>query len=84
LCRLSSQRALTCHEHDASIKSRVPTALQFICNKCKALSNVQTFEQTRDGTVFCRCDHCGTKNKVVRTGQTPSQPGLLPVTGVIQ
>ena len=34
--------------------------------------------------VFCRCDHCGTKNKVVRTGQTPSQPGLLPVTGVIQ
>jgi hypothetical protein len=64
--------------------SRVPTALQFICNKCKALSNVQTFEQTRDGLVFCRCDHCGTKNKVVHAGQTPSQPGLLPVTGVIQ
>jgi RNase P subunit RPR2 len=62
----------------------VPTALQFICNKCKALSNVQTLEETLDGIVFCRCDQCGTKNKVVRTGQTPSQPGLLPVSGVIQ
>jgi DNA-directed RNA polymerase subunit M/transcription elongation factor TFIIS len=70
-----------CH---ANIASRVPTALQFICNKCKALSNVHTFEQTRDGLVFCRCDRCGTKNKVVHAGQTPSQPGLLPVTGVIQ
>jgi hypothetical protein len=64
--------------------ARVPSSLQFICNKCKALSNVQTLEQTRDGTLFCRCDHCGTKNKVVHSGQTPSQPGLLPVTGVIQ
>ena len=64
--------------------ARVPSFLQFICNKCKALSNVQTFEQTRDGLSFCRCEHCGTKNQVVRTGQTPSQPGLLPVTGVIQ
>jgi transcription elongation factor Elf1 len=75
---------LTRRQRHASIGSRVPTALQFICNKCKALSNVQTFEQTRDGIVFCRCDHCGTKNKVVHAGQTPSQPGLLPVTGVIQ
>jgi formate dehydrogenase maturation protein FdhE len=62
----------------------MPTSLQFICNKCKALSNVQTFEQTWDGIHFCRCEHCSTKNSVVRTGQTPSQPGLLPVTGVIQ
>jgi DNA-directed RNA polymerase subunit RPC12/RpoP len=62
----------------------VPTSLQFICSKCKALSSVQTLEQTRDGDSYCRCEHCGTKNKVVRTGQTPSQPGLLPVIGVIQ
>ena len=62
----------------------MPTAQQFICNKCKALSSVQTFEQTRDGIIFCRCEHCQAKNRVVRTGMTPSQPGLLPVTGVIQ
>ena len=62
----------------------MPTSLQFICSHCKALSNVLTFEQTRDGAYFCRCEQCGTKNQVVRTGQTPSQPGLLPVTGVIQ
>jgi transcription elongation factor Elf1 len=62
----------------------VPTSLQFICNHCKALSSVQVFEQTREGAYFCRCEQCGTKNQVVRTGQTPSQPGLLPVTGVIQ
>ena len=42
------------------------------------------FEQARDGAYFCRCENCGAKNQVVRTGQTPSQPGLLPVTGVIQ
>ena len=62
----------------------MPTSLQFICKHCKALSSVQTFEQTREGAYFCRCEQCGTKNQVVRNGQTPSQPGLLPVTGVIQ
>lgn len=62
----------------------MPTSLQFICNHCKELSNVVTFEQTPEGTYFCRCEQCGTKNQVVRTGQTLSQPGLLPVTGVIQ
>lgn len=45
---------------------------------------MQTFEQARDGAYFCRCENCGAKNQVVRTGQTPSMPGLLPVTGVIQ
>ena len=45
---------------------------------------MQTFEQASDGAYFCRCESCGTKNQVVHTGQTPSQPGLLPVTGVIQ
>jgi transcription elongation factor Elf1 len=63
---------------------RVPTSLQFICKSCEALSSVKTFEQAHDGSYFCRCDNCGAKNQVVRTGQTPSQPGLLPVTGVIQ
>jgi DNA-directed RNA polymerase subunit RPC12/RpoP len=62
----------------------MPTAQQFICKKCSALSNVQRFEQTSDGTPYCRCEHCGTKNKVVQTGASPSQPGLLPVTGLIQ
>jgi hypothetical protein len=62
----------------------VRSFLQFICQKCKSLSDVQTFEQTREGDSYCRCAHCGAKNKVVRTGQTPSQPGLLPVIGVIQ
>ena len=38
---------------------RMPTAQQFICKKCTALSNVQTFEQTRDGVYYCRCDKCG-------------------------
>lgn len=64
--------------------SAMPTALQFICKKCTALSNVQSFQQTRDGVYFCVCDQCGAKNKVVQTGASPSQPGLLPVTGVIQ
>jgi len=74
---------LTRHEPRASI-SCVATSLQFICKTCKAISSVRTFEQARDGAYFCRCENCGTKNQVVRTGQTPSQPGLLPVTGVIQ
>jgi hypothetical protein len=74
---------LTRHEAGASIL-QVPSSLQFICNHCKALSNVKVFEQTREGAYFCRCEQCGTKNQVVQTGQTPSQPGLLPVTGVIQ
>jgi hypothetical protein len=62
----------------------MPTAQQFICKKCAALSNVQAFEQTRDGAYFCRCEACGAKNQIVQTGASPSQPGLLPVTGVIQ
>lgn len=62
----------------------MPTAQQFMCKKCAQLSSVLTFEQTRDGVYFCRCEHCDTKNQVVQTGASPSQPGLLPVTGVIQ
>jgi hypothetical protein len=62
----------------------MPRAQQFICQQCKALSNVQKFERTRDGAFYCRCDSCGAKNKVVHTGASPSQPGLLPVIGLIQ
>jgi hypothetical protein len=62
----------------------VPTAQQFICKKCRQLSGVLGFEQTRDGVYFCRCEHCEAKNQVVQTGASPSEPGLLPVTGVLQ
>jgi transposase-like protein len=55
---------------------RYPMALaqQFICKKCKSLSNVQTYECTREGSFFCVCPHCGAKNRVVRTGMSESQP----------
>ena len=59
-------------------------AQQFICNNCKALANVQTYEQTRDGLTYCRCEHCDAKNQVVRVDLTASQPGILPVTKLIQ
>ena len=62
----------------------MPLAQQFICKKCKSLSNVQTYERTREGSYFCVCQYCGAKNQVVRTGMSESQPGLLPVTGLIQ
>ena len=29
------------------------------------------------------CQNCGAKNCVVQIGVTPSQPGLLPVTGLV-
>jgi transcription elongation factor Elf1 len=57
----------------------VPTAQQFICQKCTTLSQVQTFEQHHDGAHFARCQQCGAKNQIVLTGASPSQPGLLPV-----
>ena len=60
------------------------TSLQFICNKCRALSNVQTFEQTRDGISFCRCEHCAAKNQVVWIDPSASQPGLLPVKRLLR
>jgi hypothetical protein len=61
----------------------MPTAQQFICKKCKALTNVESFEKTEDGAFYCRCPHCRAKNKVVQIGATPSQPGLLQVIGLI-
>jgi len=61
----------------------MPTAQQLICKKCKALSNVETFEKTDNGVPYCRCPHCNAKNKVVLTGATPSQPGILQVVGLL-
>lgn len=61
----------------------VPTSQQFICKRCRALVNVQVFEQTRDGVYFSRCTECDAKNAVVHTGATSSQPGILPVTRLL-
>jgi hypothetical protein len=61
----------------------VPTSQQFICKKCRSLVTIETFEQARDGTPYCRCENCGAKNAVVQTGVTPSQPGILPVTRLL-
>jgi Zn finger protein HypA/HybF involved in hydrogenase expression len=58
-------------------------AQQFICKKCRSLVNVQSFEQTRDGTYFCICPDCKAKNAVVQTGAPPSEPGILPVTKLL-
>jgi RNase P subunit RPR2 len=58
-------------------------AQQFICKKCATLSNVRTFEKSREGQYFCRCEACGAKNKVVQTGASASRPGILPVTGLL-
>jgi DNA-directed RNA polymerase subunit RPC12/RpoP len=61
----------------------VPSSLQFICKKCGSLATVGLFEQANDGTPYCRCPNCGAKNAVVQTGLTPSQPGILPVTKLL-
>ncbi len=58
-------------------------AQQFICKKCGGLSNVPSFEKTGDGVPFARCEHCEARNQVVDTGVTPSRPGLLPVTRLL-
>jgi len=62
----------------------LPTAQQFICKKCRSLSNVVTFEETRDGGYFCRCTECDAKNRIVMTGESASRPGVLPVLGLLE
>jgi len=64
--------------------SEMNPAQQFICNKCNALANVQTYEQTLDGVIYCRCEHCGAKNQVVWIDLSASQPGLLPVKRLLR
>ncbi|MGH8733555.1 MAG: hypothetical protein ACREVB_07720 [Burkholderiales bacterium] len=61
----------------------MPTAQQFICRKCRSLVTIESFEHSTDGTPYCRCPNCSAKNAVVQTGLTPSQPGLLPVTRLL-
>ena len=61
----------------------VPTAQQFICKKCRSLVTIESFRHTSDGIPYCRCPNCGAKNAVVETGLTPSQPGIIPVTRLL-
>lgn len=61
----------------------VRTAQQFICQKCRRLVSIETFRQAADGTPYCPSPECGAKNAVAQTGMTPSQPGLLPVTRLL-
>jgi hypothetical protein len=69
--------------HATLAPARVPTSQQFICMRCHALVNVHIFERMKDGIYFSRCPDCKAKNAVVQTGVTPSQPGILPVTGLL-
>ena len=62
----------------------MPTSQQFICKKCRSLVTIDTFEHTRDGVPFCRCPNCSAKNALVETGATASQPGLVPVTRLLE
>ena len=59
------------------------TAQQFICRKCRSLSDVLSFEEMKDGGYFCRCNECGAKNRIVMTGESPSRPGVIPVIGLV-
>jgi hypothetical protein len=62
----------------------MPVALEIICKNCGALSGVPRLEKTVDGLFFARCENCRAKNQVVQTGVTASQPGVLPVIGLIR
>ena len=61
----------------------MPSAQQFICQKCKVLSNVPSFEKTEEGIPYCRCPHCNARNRIVQIGATPSEPGLVQVVGLL-
>jgi transposase-like protein len=61
----------------------LPTAQQFICKKCRSIVTIEFLSHSNDGTPFCSCPECGARNAVVETGATPSQPGLLPVTRLL-
>ena len=72
---MGAQYVIDAKQHAGSI-ALVPTGQQFVCKKCGSLATIETFEQMRDG-------NCGAKNAVVQTGVTASQPGLLPVTRLL-
>jgi hypothetical protein len=56
---------------------------QFICRKCRSLSDAEPLEEMSDGGFFCRCTECGARNQIVVTGESPSRPGVLPVMGLL-
>ena len=60
------------------------TAQQFICKKCNSLVTVERIEKTHDELHYARCPNCGSRNHLVVTGATPSQPGLLPVKSLLE
>lgn len=59
------------------------SAQQFICKNCSSLSDVLGIEQAQDGTFYCICPNCRARNAIVKTGASPSQPGILPVTRLL-
>jgi len=59
-------------------------AQQFICRKCATLSSVHRFELSADRVHFVRCDDCGARNRILQPGMTPSMPGVLQVTGLLE
>jgi DNA-directed RNA polymerase subunit RPC12/RpoP len=62
----------------------MPSAQQFICKKCGSLASVERIEKTLDEVPYARCPNCDSRNQVVVTGATPSQPGLLPVKSLLE
>ena len=58
-------------------------AQQFICRKCAALSDVRSFELSAERVHYVRCERCGAKNRILHAGLTPSMPGILQVTGLL-
>jgi hypothetical protein len=61
----------------------VRTAQQFICKKCRSLVTIETLNHSSDGTPFCRCPKLRGEERGGRDRVTPSQPGLLPVTRLL-
>jgi len=61
----------------------MPSAQQFICMKCGSLVAVERIEKTADEIHYARCPNCSSKNHLVITGATPSQPGVLPVKSLL-
>ena len=62
----------------------MPSSQQFICKKCGSLASVERIEKTADDRHYAPCPNCGSKNQLIITGATPSQPGLLPVKSLLE
>jgi Zn finger protein HypA/HybF involved in hydrogenase expression len=63
--------------------SALPSQQQFICRKCRSLSDAPAIEELSEGGFFCRCTECGARNQIVVTGESTSRPGVLPVLGLL-